>query len=366
MLKRVVPAIISILFLALFSPAAQAPIQETPNSEGIPLFDLVPAPLAVISANIDSNSPAFWQFVQGRNRLHIVTSWWTPSISRGFSVNRLRTGTPVKFLNSDAGGKWMEAILQDESGTLYGYYHNEPMGLCPGSKKTAPRIGAARSTDNGASWDDLGIILDGGTFLDCSTPNEYFAGGIGDFTVILDGQKTDAYFFFTIYTGDKSRQGVAIGRMSWAQRDTPRGNVTVWDGQGWRFSLWNTVQIRRGPYAPRPIYAAEVSWHDPSGTVDSFWGPSVHWNAFLNQYVMLLNRASDSAWSQEGVYIAFSSVLDDPSKWTKPLKIVDGGPHYPQVIGLERDMGTDKLAGWKARLFLRGQSDSYIVFRKPD
>jgi hypothetical protein len=350
-------SILLALLLILFLPVVQVSAQSV---------WLEPAPPLTFPGQIDSNSPAFWQFVWGQNRLHLVMSWWTPSISRGFSVNRLGNPWAVRFLNSDAGGKWIEAVLQDEAGTLYGYYHHEPLGLCPGTTKTAPRIGAARSTDNGFSWVDLGIILEHAAPLDCETPNQYFAGGIGDFTVILNNEKTDAYFLFTVYSGHTAGQGVAMARMSWPQRDAPHGNLALWDGETWRSSPRSTTQIRRRFFEPRPIYPASVSWHDRSGGVDSFWGPSVHWNTFLSQYVILLNRASDSDWSQEGIYIAFSPVLEDPKQWTTPVKIVDGGPHYPQVMGLERNEGTDKLAGERARLFLRGQSDYFIVFQKPD
>jgi hypothetical protein len=350
-------SILLTLLLIVFGSVAQASAQSV---------QLVPAPTVTFPGDIDSNSPAFWQFFQGQNRLHVVTSWWSASISRGLSLNRLATPWPVRFKNSSEGGKWIEAVLQDETGTLYGYYHNEPMGLCPGTKKTAPRVGAARSMDNGFSWEDLGIILEGPGVLDCETPNEYFAGGVGDFSVVLNEEKTDVYFFLTAYSGSKSRQGVVLARMSWAQRNTPRGNLAVWEGNAWRYSQRYSTQIRRGFFEPRPIYPAIISWHDRSGNVDSFWGPSVHWNTFLNQYVMLLNHASDSEWSQEGIYIAFSPVLDDPRQWTQPVKIIEGGPHYPQIMGLERNQGTDKIAGARARLFLRGQSDYFLVFQKPN
>ena len=362
MYRRIV-LITSILVIALFRAIAPAPAQTTKDSDEVPLFEVVPATTLMLPGNVDSNSPAFWQFVQGQNRLHVLTSWWTPSISRGFSVNRMGMPMPAKFLNSDGGGKWFESVLQDDAGTLYGYYHNEPIGLCPGSKKTAPRIGAARSADNGASWEDLGIILEMAVPLDCASPNRFFVGGAGDFTVILDEHKIDAYLFFTNYSGDKSRQGVAVARMPWAQRNNPQGNLAVWDGHAWRYPSRNRIPFPRRWIDLRPIYPAAVSWHDRSEWVDSFWGPSVHWNTFLKKYVMLLNRASDSAWTQEGIYISVSPVLDDPSNWTRPVKVFEGGVFYPQVIGLERDLGTDKLAGSRARLFIQGRSDHFIVFR---
>ena len=41
---------------------------------------------------------------------------------------------------------WLVARIEavwPEGNTLYGYYHNEPGGLAPGTTLTAPRIGAA-------------------------------------------------------------------------------------------------------------------------------------------------------------------------------------------------------------------------------
>jgi hypothetical protein len=260
----------------------------------------------------------------------------------------------------------MEAIIQDDNGTLYGYYHYEPQGLCGAQQKTAPQIGAARSMDNGASWEDLGIILRvPSPALYCESPNGYFAGGVGDFSVVLDHEKIDAYFFFGNYSGETQVQGVAVGRMPWAQRDTPQNNLAVWNGFEWQYPPGNFLPVRR-PVAIKPIYPAALSWHDWSERVDAFWGPSVHWNTYLNQYVMLLNRASDAGWTQEGVYIAFSPVLHDPKRWTSPQKILDIESFYPQVLGLRIDQGTDKLAGSQARLFVGGRSDHILVFQKPD
>ena len=44
---------------------------------------------------------------------------------------------------------------------------------------------------------------------------------------------------------------------------------------------------------------------------------------------------------------------------------MSGGRWYPQVLGLEEDSGTDKLAGERARLFVSGTSTYEIVFQQP-
>ena len=117
--------------------------------------------------------------------------------------------------NKVNGGRWIECTWKTEDGALYGWYHNEPSGLCPRTTLTAPRIGAVRSTDNGASFQDLGLVLESrpGT-LRCDAKNGYFAGGNGDFTIMLDPKQEFLYFFFGSYAGEVSQQGVCVARMA--------------------------------------------------------------------------------------------------------------------------------------------------------
>jgi hypothetical protein len=90
----------------------------------------------------------------------------------------------------------------------------------------------------------------------------------------------------------------------------------------------------------------------------------VHWNEGLERYVMLLNRAKDESYAQEGIYVSFSTSLDDPRSWTVPQQVMTGGRWYPQVMGLTPGSGTDKVAGATARLFLGGRSDWVINFTR--
>src|SRR5512140_1782857 len=69
-----------------------------------------------------------------------------------------------------------------------------------------------------------------------------------------------------------------------------------------------------------PILPATVSWDRADS--DSFWGPAVHWNTYLERYVVFLNRACcKPRWPQEGIYVVFASDLSNPSTWTMPGKI---------------------------------------------
>jgi hypothetical protein len=77
---------------------------------------------------------------------------------------------------------------------------------------------------------------------------------------------------------------------------------------------------------------------------------------------MLLNRAQDAHWRQEGIYVAFGKALEDPASWSQPRRLMAGGQWYPQVIGTEVGVGTDKLAGVRARFFMAGRSQYFIQF----
>jgi hypothetical protein len=324
------------------------------------------APRVAFPSPADSNSPAFWQSVRGDQQLVVINSSPVPFRSVGSSVIGLTAGPPVMYRNEINGARWIEAVVPDSAGRLYGYYHNEPAGICgddPG--KTAPRIGAVRSMDGGRSWTDLGIVIEAPPMApDCSAPNRYFAGGVGDFSVIVDPSGTDLYFLFSTYSPAIEHQGVAIARMLWGDRDEPVGRVGIWSAGIWRYpDATDDGWVYPGA---TPFLPARVSWYHPSGRVDAFWGPSIHWNTLLDRYVILLSRAHDSKWEQEGVYLSTTTRLNDPSSWSMPQKIVDGGRWYPQVIGLEHGSGTDRLAGERARLFMGGVSEYEIVFRERD
>jgi hypothetical protein len=309
-----------------------------------------------------------WERVSGRPTLFLFTSAGWPIRHTGTQVSALFELGGVDFETRPVHGVWMEAIIPDVDGTWYGYYHHEiPAEICGEEPRTLPRIGAAISRDLGMTWQDLGTILEAPTgWHDCTSTNKYFVGGVGDFSVILDHDARYVYFFFSQYGNREQTQGVAVGRMAWANRDRPAGKITVW----WRGMTWvPTRRVRDGEQvsyaypAGVPIYRAADGWHDDE-RVDAFWGPSVHWNTHLEQYVMLLNHARDSGWRQEGIYVAYSPTLNDPTTWSEPERLIAGGQWYPQVVGLEIGSGTDKMAGERARFFMGGRSQYLIQFSR--
>jgi hypothetical protein len=330
--------------------------------------ELSAAPYLRFTGNVDSNSPAVWQRVAGLNQLLLLTSVaGQPSLASGPQLDRLSVALPIVVDPWPGEGVWMEATIADVDGRLYGYYHNEHSAtVCPGSGKVIPRIGAARSDDHGLTWRSLGLILEAppGSH-DCVTNDMYFVGGVGDFSVQLDPESRDLYIFFSQYS--RRSQGVGVARLAWADRDNPLGKIMVFANGVWLpargFPLPNG-RVRWVYPSALPIFPAKEPWNDEDTDVDAFWGPAVHWNVYLEQYVMLLNHAMDTNWRQEGIYVSFNRRLDDPAGWSQPVKIVSGGRWYPQVMGIEAGAGTDKVAGRWARFFMGGASEHLIQFIK--
>ena len=324
-----------------------------------------------LTGEVDSNSPAVWDLSDGVLRLFVVTSYnGHPSTASGRNLSALGAAAISSLEPWPGGGVWIEAIVPDVDGTWYGYYHNEmPAGtVCPGSDKVIPRIGAARSRDQGRTWEDLGIILEAPfNAFTCGTSNVFFVNGVGDFSVQLDAGSRDLYFFLSQYERATTQQGIAVARMAWADRDEPVGKVMLWRTRTW-FPASRPVmrgnQVTWLYTAGTPVFQSVDGWHDEDTTTDEFWGPSVHWNTYLGMYVMLLNRAKDTKYNQEGIYVSYSPRLDDPSIWSPPLKILNGGSWYPQVIGIDEGSGTDKVAGEWARFFMAGTSQYLIHFTR--
>jgi hypothetical protein len=223
------------------------------------------APPVYMPAPVDSNSPAFWY----ESQLHILNSANLPLLSTGVSqFYPMETESP-KIHPDDNTPMWIESAFLDEDGTLFAFYHHEPAGICP--NLTEPWIGAAISRDGGRTFFDLGKILSSGEVPDCNARNGYFAGGHGDFSVVVDRRQRYIYFYFTSYGGEVSNQGITVARLAYELRHTPAGNV-------WKYHEgdWNEPGLRG---RVTPLIGAAKGWQQAD--TDSYWGPSLHWNHHL-------------------------------------------------------------------------------------
>jgi hypothetical protein len=338
------------------------------QSTRVPSARLISASRVNLPGQIDSSNPAVWALADGVQRLFVISSWGgVPVRSSGASIATLQREQPVDFASHPGHGVWMEAIVPDEHGVWYGYYHHErPADACGRPDRQLPRIGAMRSDDNGATWTDLGIVLDAPPGSEaCDSSNRFVLGGVGDVTAALDRTEQDLFLYFSQYGRTGVSQGVAVARLAWADRDAPAGKVTIWNDGAWLPATADPDRDTGWRYpAGTPLVRSEHPFHDGSPSNDVFWGPSIHWNTYLEQYVMLINRAKDEVFGEEGIYVAFSPDVSDPSRWSAPKKILSGGEWYPQVFGDEAGVGTDRAAGRRARFFMMGKSTRMIEFER--
>lgn len=322
---------------------------------------------------IDCNSPMHWD----GDTLYLFNSFLHPTRTEGPNISQLGNKTSVHLGDfDDLLDMWIEATWKDDDGTLYGAFHHEPDGVCFSDTHlpTAPKIGWLRSEDNGKNWKDLGFIITASPCaINCQTESPWDAGGTGDFVFFLDPKKEYFYFYGTSYDPRFEEQGVWAARMAYADRPAPSGKARKWYKGGWNEpALWGHVT---------PVFPASRDYHKKDGSM--FWGPSIHWNKYLNLYVMVLNHAINTHLDADGIYISFNRDIGDPTGWSKPAMLIDlDGIHqgtaggetgladvqnngwYPQIIGMEKGE-TDKLAGRTARLFLGGLSNFEVTFLKP-
>ncbi len=243
-----------------------------------------------------------------------------------------------------------------------------PADACGRPDRQIPSIGALRSHDRGRTWTDLGILLEAPADSNaCDSTNRFVLGGVGDVSAVLDHERRDLFIYYSQYSRDTRTQGVVVARMAWADRDEPTGKAAVWNDGAWipARRLGSGVADGTPTWSHplgTPLISATRSWHHGGSAADGYWGPSIHWNTYLERWVMLVNRARNEQFDQDGLYVAYSSTLSDPRSWSAPTKVWHRGGWYPQVIGLEPGEGTDKRAGQRARFFITGRSNHFIEF----
>ena len=302
------------------------------QSAALPATRVIPYKELAVPGRVDSGVPMTWTRIDGRLTLVAFTSWGgIPERMAGRDVEHLEVTGDVVIAPHPGDGIWFESVIADQTDSVwYAYYHHEqPAHPCGRPDRSIPRIGAAVSTDRGVTWTNLGIILEAPAGTEyCGSTNKFVYGGFGDVSVMLDRDSKDAYLYYSSYVRDPRGQGVSLARLAWADRDNPRGRVMVWQDGVWlppaRKPSSGTTPEWEYPIGT-PFLRPAKPWHDGIDAADAFWGPSIHWNTSLNQYVMLINRTRDEEFNNEGIYVSFAPRLDDPRGWSAPEKILKVG-----------------------------------------
>ncbi len=376
------------------------------SADDVPAFRIRPSPLIQMPGvevpersllhEVDSNSPMHWD----GDTLYLFNNYAHPWRTSGPNLQQLSNRLSAKLgETNDRMPLWIEATWKDDDGVLYGAYHFEPHVICFSNQHlpTAPRIGWARSSDNGATWEDLGFIISANPCaVRCDTQSPWDAGGTGDFVFLPDRKKEYFYFYGTSYDPEFAEQGIFVARMPYADRNKPAGKVTKWYNGAWsQPGIWGHVT---------PVFPASRDYHRKDGSM--FWGPSIHWNTHLHMYVMVLNHAADTKLTNDGIFLTFNRDLANPRGWSKPVMMIDrktildatavgevrdammvvpsgvyygelraakngivvadtiSSGWYPQIIGVLKGE-TDKLCGRICRVFMTGTSRLEITFFAP-
>ena len=107
----------------------------------------------------------------------------------------------------------------------------------------------------------------------------------------------------------REHQGVAMARMPFENRADPVGFVSKY-----YVGAWTEPGIGG---LVTPIFPVAVSWE--RSDTNALWGPAIHWNTYLNCYVVVLNHACcKPEWPQEGIYLSITPDLSDPGLWSTP------------------------------------------------
>lgn len=310
------------------------------------------------------------------------------------------------------GAMWFETVYQDSNDasgkTLYGIYHNEnypetlpfdgkngyinekwPEGLTgPTSPAAVCRIGVAKSTDGGLSWENKGIFIEdyqSRMILKPHNTSKTFAGGVGDPSAVRSGDYL--YLFYgeygypdvyeeSSYNPDKewSGQCVSVARIAISDLDNPQGKAKRWNGKEFS-AAYDSIGA---PVASLQIPKEEGGGPASSPTAAFHWGPSVSWNTYLNCWVMVMAKATGPSWAGSSVYISFNHNKDlgegdHSQQWTEPQLLFDRPGYflwYPSLQPLDTpeditEKNTSLKLGKKARLFIkniRPEKSEYLSY----
>ena len=307
-------AIVLVLTWGAAAPAAQpvelGPIEIVPEPDpGLPGYRFCP--------------DGHISFLRDGDRFQMYWPGSTTYRTRGRSVMAMATAQPVLEAglpgSFENGGAWLNSVFRRSGNKLVGFYHAEDHEFegDPQSQYVAWKsIACCLSSDNGLSWQKEGQILTSSR----PKPRQPSWGGCGDFCVVRDEKHARWLCFF-------QQHALCI-----ACSEDPLGKPGTWR------------KYYRGDFR-EPGLGGRSS--PIAGLVDHAGGnPSVHFNTYLQRWVMVWGTWERTSPRPESIWLSTS---DDLLKWSAPQVLVAARGEercwYPTIIG-----DSDVSAGQKALL----------------
>src|SRR6266480_5995099 len=126
---RLIALAICLAAVSYQSPREDISAQTKVNGSNkkLPSVKLRKVALVQFPGKVDCNSPGHWD----GDTFYFFNSAPDPFRSAGPDLFHLGPASTTKYDNQVNSGRWIEATYKDDSGTLYGWYHNEPHPVCP-------------------------------------------------------------------------------------------------------------------------------------------------------------------------------------------------------------------------------------------
>lgn len=237
--------------------------------------------------------------------------------------------TPIENFNED--GSWFIGVFPlNETGRYIGFFHAE--SHWPNTDTAHKSIGVTYSNDYGKTWEaGEPIILDKNP-----KPSSPSWSGLGDGCVIKIDNNPN-YKWICYYQGKISSGANVICMAASNDDEAKAGTWKKWNGN--KFSI-EARNMNSTNYTGGQNYPIE-NLQSKGGA-----NPSVMWNTFLNQWVMVYH-----GWDPRVVYISYSN---DAINWSYPYKVIGSASDpiwYPNLISSQGD----KIGGQDVRLYFSYQ-----------
>lgn len=303
---------------------------RTGSQFGPAKFELALGPTEIVPDTSPAGVPQYPWFPDG----HIT---FIPDLTTGDyqmywagSSSYRTTGTSMTTMNDpgpsvitkgasgsyDNGGVWLMSVFRQLGENMIGFYHAEDHEFPPYDNPghiAWKSSAVCTSSDNGVTWTKIGQIITSAT----PKPRKPTWGGGGDHCVVYDDVNAR---WVCYYSEHNLRMAVSYD---------PDGAPGTW----YKYYNGNFTQPGLGGQcSPIPVL------QDRAGA-----NPSVHYNTYLNKWVMVWHSWSSSEGS---IWLSTST---DMINWDTPISIVSANVNekiwYPTIIG-----STDTEAGQEAWL----------------